>query len=157
MTYRGGVRRQIVDDQSTVAPSRGPIVDDQSTVAPSRGPIVDDQTAVAPLRGPIVDDQTAVAPSRGPIVDDQSALAPLHEPIVDDQSAAATCVSSLTTINRLSQPCNGISTAFHLLTSSSFCLYSLLIDERSFDSFIAQKFGPHIVQYSPSSCLPSWK
>ena len=143
MTYRGGVRRQIVDVQSTVAPSRGPIVDDQSTVAPSRGPIVDDQTAVAPLRGPIVDDQTAVAPSRGPIV--------------DDQSAAATCVSSLTTINRLSQPCNGISTAFHLLTSSSFCLYSLLIDERSFDSFIAQKFGPHIVQYSPSSCLPSWK
>ena len=143
MTYLRRVRRQIVDNQSPVALLRGPIVDDQSTVAPLRGPIVDDQTAVAPLRGPIVDDQTAVALLRGPIV--------------DDQSAAATCVSSLTTINRLSQPCNGISTAFHLLTLSSFCLYSLLIDERSFDSFIAQKFGPHIVQYSPSSCLPSWK
>ena len=157
MTYRGGVRRQIVDDQSTVAPSREPIDDDQSTVAPSREPIVDDQSTVAPLRGPIVDDQIAVAPLREPIVDDQTAVAPSRGPIVDDQSAAATCVSSLTTINRLSQPCNGISTAFHLLTSSSFCLYSLLIDERSFDSFIAQKFGPHIVQYSPSSCLPSWK
>ena len=143
MTYLRRVRRQIVDNQSPVVPLRGPIVDDQTAVTTSREPIVDDQTAVAPLRGPIVDDQTAVATSRGPIV--------------DDQSAAATCVSSLTTINRLSQPCNGISTAFHLLTSSSFCLYSLLIDERSFDSFIAQKFGPHIVQYSPSSCLPSWK
>ena len=157
MTYLRRVRRQIVDNQSPVAPSREPIVDDQSTVAPLRGPIVDDQIAVAPLREPIVDDQTAVAPLRGPIVDDQTAVATSRGPIVDDQSAAATCVSSLTTINRLSQPCNGISTAFHLLTSSSFCLYSLLIDERSFDSFIAQKFGPHIVQYSPSSCLPSWK
>lgn len=143
MTYLRRVRRQIVDNQSPVVPLREPIDDDQSVVALLRGPIVDDQSVVAPLRGPIVDDQTAVATSRGPIV--------------DDQSAAATCVSSLTTINRLSQPCNGISTAFHLLTSSSFCLYSLLIDERSFDSFIAQKFGPHIVQYSPSSCLPSWK
>lgn len=143
MTYLRRVRRQIVDNQSPVVPLREPIDDDQSVVALLRGPIVDDQSVVAPLRGPIVDDQTAVAPSRGPIV--------------DDQSAAATCVSSLTTINRLSQPCNGISTAFHLLTSSSFCLYSLLIDERSFDNFIAQKFGPHIVQYSPSSCLPSWK
>ena len=157
MTYLRRVRRQIVDNQSPVVPSREPIVDDQSTVAPLREPIVDDQSTVAPLRGPIVDDQTAVAPLRGPIVDDQTAVATSRGPIVDDQSAAATCVSSLTTINRLSQPCNGISTAFHLLTSSSFCLYSLLIDERSFDSFIAQKFGPHIVQYSPSSCLPSWK
>ena len=157
MTYLRRVRRQIVDNQSPVVPLREPIDDDQSVVALLRGPIVDDQSTVAPLRGPIVDDQIAVAPLRGPIVDDQTAVATSRGPIVDDQSAAATCVSSLTTINRLSQPCNGISTAFHLLTSSSFCLYSLLIDERSFDSFIAQKFGPHIVQYSPSSCLPSWK
>ena len=153
MTYLRRVRRQIVDNQSPVALLRGPIVDDQSVVAPLRGQIVDEQSIVAPLRGLIDDDQSALAA----LHDDQSALAALHEPIVDDQSAAATCVSSLTTINRLSQPCNGISTAFHLLTLSSFCLYSLLIDERSFDSFIAQKFGPHIVQYSPSSCLPSWK
>ena len=157
MTYLRRVRRQIVDNQSPVVPLREPIDDDQSVVALLRGPIVDDQSVVAPLREPIVDDQTAVAPLRGPIVDDQTAVATSRGPIVDDQSAAATCVSSLTTINRLSQPCNGISTAFHLLTSSSFCLYSLLIDERSFDNFIAQKFGPHIVQYSPSSCLPSWK